>query len=47
MIEGSVMDAAGSAGGLIGLGLGSVSDLAVKGLTALAELSGGTLKAAK
>lgn len=47
MIEGSVMDAAGSLGGLIGQGMGSVSDIAVKGLTALAALSGGTLKAAK
>ncbi|KJF23246.1 MULTISPECIES: hypothetical protein [unclassified Rhodococcus (in: high G+C Gram-positive bacteria)] len=47
MIEGSVMDAAGSVGTIIGQGLGSVSEIAVKGLTALAELSGGTLKAAK
>ena len=47
MIEGSVMDAAGSVGTIIGQGMGSVADIAVKGLTALAELGGGTLKAAK
>ncbi|WP_185993291.1 hypothetical protein [Rhodococcus sp. KBS0724] len=46
MIEGSVMDAAGSVGTLIGQGMGSVADIAVKGLTALAALSGGELKAA-
>ncbi len=48
MLEGSVMDAAGSVGAIIGQGgLGSVSGLAVKGLEALAALSGGELKAAK
>lgn len=47
MIEGSVMDAAGSVGTLIGQGMGSVADIAVKGLTALAALSGGELKAAR
>lgn len=31
MLEGSVMDAAGSVGAIIGQGLGSVSGLAVKG----------------
>ncbi|MDI9918935.1 hypothetical protein [Rhodococcus sp. IEGM 1379] len=46
MIEGSVMGAAGSLGGIIGQGLGSISGIAVKGLTALAALSGGELKAA-
>lgn len=47
MLEGSVMDGAGSIGQLIGQGMGSASGLAVKGLEALAKLSGGELKAAK
>ncbi|OYD68646.1 hypothetical protein [Rhodococcus sp. OK302] len=47
MIEGSIMDAAGSVGTIVGTGMGSVTALGVKGLTALAALSGGTLKAAK